>query len=486
MHNLTQDTIDHLRSISEGLSKATWTQPAIGTDGLQYHNLEPVVKHLYPVLTPVRNWLPRNANGMGTAVRWKAITGINTNNAHPSVTEGKRGQAIEHTYNDYLAAYKGIGLEDYVTFEAGYSSKGLIDADATARVALLKSLMMQEEIMLIGGNVTDITTPGAPTGTLVTGGSMATSATYCSVVALTLDGFKRTTLAAGCPGQFTKTNIDGSTDTIDGGNSASGNIGTATPTGGTLSIRWSVTDVPKAVGYVWYTGTTNNKNALYITAITSQNYFLQTTAVPSTGQLANDTKVGTDFSGNAYAFDGLIPQIAAGGYIKSADVNAEFVVDASGSVDALDAVCQYMWNTYKIAPDVMLLNANTSVDISKKVLGTAGNHPNISINVTPDAKLISVGQMVGTYRNKWAGGKDISFMAVPDMNDGQILMLTNSIPYDGARIPSTWEVEQRQPYYSITWPLQTRRREYGVYCDEVLKGYAPFSCAFIKNYKLAV
>jgi hypothetical protein len=39
----------------------------------------------------------------------------------------------------------------------------------------------------------------------------------------------------------------------------------------------------------------------------------------------------------------------------------------------------------------------------------------------------------------------------------------------------------RRDYYRIDWPLRTRKREYGIYAEEVLAVYAPFALGLITN-----
>jgi hypothetical protein len=49
---------------------------------------------MIPVITPLRNLIPRVKGNGGTATNWKAITGINTTNVGLGVSEGNRGGAI--------------------------------------------------------------------------------------------------------------------------------------------------------------------------------------------------------------------------------------------------------------------------------------------------------------------------------------------------------------------------------------------------------
>ena len=45
----------------------------------------------------------------------------------------------------------------------------------------------------------------------------------------------------------------------------------------------------------------------------------------------------------------------------------------------------------------------------------------------------------------------------------------------------TMRILCRRDYYQIDWPKRSRRDEYGVYADEVLQHYAPFSMGVISN-----
>lgn len=101
----------------------SFTQPGSATTGLQAYNLEAPSKKLFPVLTPLRNSIARVSGGFGTQANWKAITNINVGNTRAGVSEGKRGGVITHSQSDYLAAFRGFGLENSVTFEANYSHK---------------------------------------------------------------------------------------------------------------------------------------------------------------------------------------------------------------------------------------------------------------------------------------------------------------------------------------------------------------------------
>jgi hypothetical protein len=56
------------------------------------------------------------------------------------------------TTADYTAAYKGIGIESNVDFEAGYAAQGFDDVRAIAAQTGLEALMLGEELIILGGN----------------------------------------------------------------------------------------------------------------------------------------------------------------------------------------------------------------------------------------------------------------------------------------------------------------------------------------------
>src|SRR5207248_366356 len=75
------------------------------------------------------------------------------------------------------------------------------------------------------------------------------------------------------------------------------------------------------------------------------------------------------------------------------------------------------------------------------------------------------------------GGEMIDVIAHPDLAPGTIFAPCMKLPewYQSNEVPNTAEVITRRDYYRIDWPLRTRRREYGIYAEEVLAVYAPFA-----------
>jgi hypothetical protein len=159
-----------------GLEKATFSQPGSATSGLNFYDLEIGAKFLYPVLTPLRNMIPRVSGKAGIQANWRAVTAINTTGMRIGVSGGNRGGVMAVQTTDYTAAHKGIGIESNVDFEASYAGQSFDDVRAIAAKVGLEATMIGEEIMILGGNGSAVAlgTTGTPTLAASTSGGSLT------------------------------------------------------------------------------------------------------------------------------------------------------------------------------------------------------------------------------------------------------------------------------------------------------------------------
>jgi hypothetical protein len=253
--NTTQDTLAAFKAaqkspiadplMAEILAKSTFSESTSPTTGLTFYDLEQGAKLLYPVLTPLRNDIPRATGKGGIQANWKAITGINTSSVRAGISPGNRGGVIAVTTQDYNAVYKGIGLEANVDFEAVYAGQGFDDLRALAAQTLLESLMLQEEQIILGGNgsLALATTPTPALTASSSGGSLGTETLSVIAVALTLDGYLNASIAGGIPGTVSRTNADGSSDSFGGGSAQKSANATVSVTGSTGSVAATVSAV---------------------------------------------------------------------------------------------------------------------------------------------------------------------------------------------------------------------------------------------------
>ncbi|SHG91395.1 hypothetical protein [Bradyrhizobium erythrophlei] len=474
--------------VPDFLSKSTFQQAGSATSGLTYYDLELGAKFVYPVLTPLRNEIPRVTGKGGIQAAWRAVTGVNTGGMRIGVSSGNRGGVQAVSTQDYSAAYRGLGLETNVDFEAEYAGRGFDDIRAIAAKVGLEATMIGEEGVLLGGN-TSLQLGITPTPTVTasaTGGALA-AATYSVIcVALAFDAVLYGSIAGGIQASITRTNADGSSDTFGGGSAQKSANATGTVATGTAgSLTATVTPVTGACGYAWFWGAAGSE---VLGAITTINSVAIVAAATGT-QTAASLPAG-DFSTNSLVFDGIITQILKNGSnayfaIQSsgtAGVGTPLTADGSGGIVEIDMALKDRWDNYRLSPDTIWVNSQEALNISKKIL--QGNS-NAAQRFVFDSRQDSLGGgiMVRSYLNRFSmgGAKSLDIRIHPNMPPGTIVMTSRSLPYPVSGIANVLQVRARQDYYQIEWPLRTRKYESGVYCDEVLQCYFPPAFAVITN-----
>lgn len=502
MGNKTQETLDLLKTaqkaaLPDEIAKA-FTQSGSPTTGLTAYDLQAPALTLYPVLTPLRNKIPRVSGKGGIQANWRAVTGINVNNLATGVSEGQRGGVIATSTAEYLAAYRGLGLEDYVTFEAEYAAEGFDDVKARAVEGLLRSLMIGEEGVILGGN-TSLNLGTTPTPTLAaasSGGSLANGTLSVICVALSFDAFwalggwnngqMGSTLniaTAQVPAQISRTNADGTNATYGGGSARKSSAATVSVTGPNGKVDASVAAVAGAVAYAWFWGAAGSEKLGAVTTINS----VAITADAAGAQTAASLPAA-DNSTNTLVFDGILSQIAkpgSGSYVKalptgSPGVGSTLTSDGAGGIVEIDEAFFAFWNLYRLSPDVIYVNAQQLIDMNTKIIKNGGA-PLIRFNVDGNnPSMINAGTVIGSYLNKITN-KQVKIEVHPNMVPGTILFWSDGIPYKLSGIQNLTQIRARRDYYQLEWPLRTRKYEYGVYADEVLQNYFPPAFGVITN-----
>ncbi len=493
MTRVTADSIELVRATladpNSMLKAAGWSQPTgAATLGIQGYDLEVPAKSLFPVITPLRNKIARRTAGGGAQANWKAFTGINVQNLDAGVSDGNRGGIVTSSTADYFAAFRQVGLEDFVTWGAQLSAGDFIDLRARAQTNLLWALMIAEEKLDLGGNTSlQLGQPGAPSlAALTTGGALGATATISVIVApLSLQGYFSATVAGGVRGQVTRTNADNSTDTYGGGTGRpSANATVVTSAGNTNSVTAAVAPIAGAFGYAWFWGPAG---AEVLGAITTLNSTVITANAAGT-QLASS--LTADYSTNGLVYDGLLTQIAkpgSGSYVAiqptgSAGAGTPLTADGVGGVVEIDAALQSFWDNYRLSPDCIWVNSQEQRNITKKVLDSGSNGAQ-RFMIQVDQGEVKGGDLVVAYLNKFSmdGAKPLPVKLHPNLPPGTLMFQSDTLPYPLAGIDGVLVKRLRQDYWAQEWPMQSRKYEYGTYFDGVLQCYAPFALGMITN-----
>jgi hypothetical protein len=207
------------RNVGPEMLAKGFVQPTSAISGLAQYDLEQGARLLYPITTIFRNIIPRQTGGTGIQANWRSVTAVNPSRIAIGLSEGHRGGAMSQTVTDNLAKFYTNGLDNFVTEQAYLAGLTFEDLMALATTTNLQATMEAEELVDIGGNNSILLgTAAQPAGSGVTsGGSLADGTTYSViVVALTYDGMVRSTVAGGVALPYTRANMDGTTDAIQG------------------------------------------------------------------------------------------------------------------------------------------------------------------------------------------------------------------------------------------------------------------------------
>jgi hypothetical protein len=486
------------------LAKADTIQQATN---LLWYDLKPVVQMLYPYreLIPRISRLPRVSADGGNAFHWKRIVGINVNGASSGVSEGNRGARIAISEQDLTAAFKTLGFESSVTFEARLGARNLSpEALGISVQAALRSLMIDEEKILINGNAT-VPLGTTPTPTLVAGtvtgltGSFSGGTVYVIAVALTGMGYlgytpyNSTTNLGGVVGQVTKVNADGSSDTYGGG-SAQPSAEASVSTSSTQCVTATCTVVPGAFAYAWFVGSSSGGE--YLAGLTPSNQAIFTKYPANTNQPIGNLKVGASYADNSVdqlVPDGVLAQVFAavtgpapgtvmatnpllpagvsyspGGSIiyTMAAGNTGLTMQGSNFLE-IDAILRAAYDQYKIGYDRILISATDVLNTFGAMLGQAStaNGFRLWFDADQETGRIVAGRRVTSYLNKFFNNT-LDVEVHPYVPPGCILFWSDRTPYELSGVANLLEARVRQDYYQIQWPWRTRRYEYGVYVDE--------------------
>ncbi len=472
----------------EGEIAKAFTQSGSATSGITAYDLEGPAKKLYTVPAILRNILPRVTGGMGIQPNWRSVTGINTGNVFGGIGEAQRGAVLAQSTADNLAAFRQLGIENSVTFEADLAAKGFDDVKALAVQQALESLMINEEKAILWGNTSNaLGTTATPSLTAsASGGSLATGTLSVICVALTPQGKAMSSVAGGVVRTSTFTSADGSSIVQDGGAAQKSAAATVAVTGPTGSVAATVTANSGACAYAWFWGAASSET---LGAITVLNSVVISAAATGT-QLASALSAA-DKSTNGLIFDGMLSMAAKSannGYVKVmatgvAGTGTALTADGAGGIVEIDEALKAFYDTYKLSPTHLFVSSQEMINIKKKIMQGASNSL-VRFNVETNQGMLTGGAGLVSYLNPFGSATGVSELKIvlhPFMPEGTMMFFCDRLPYPLSNVSSVARMLLRRDYYQLEWPLRTRKYEYGVYMDGVLQHYAPFSLGIITN-----
>jgi hypothetical protein len=423
------------------------------SSGMQAYNLEAGAKFLFPVMSPLRNLLPR-VGGKGRQVEYKAITGINTGNDQGWVAEGVSGNIVSTSFTDIYSIYKTISQADKVTFEQQWAGASFIDSKATAVANLLRSVMITEEKDILFGQNTVAASnqqaPGAvgacPIPTLAasgTGSSLAAGTVHVKIVAHT--GVGRSLPSA----DTTQVVTAGQNVVITFPKVAGQPILGFSAYVSTDGANYFKVAVANLVANSVLGGTVNN------VTMTSNGAPVTVVSAPTTGE----QPPASDGSANVNAYNGLLAQIFGGAGATISNVNGTLA--KSNGKNGLDDHLLNMWNSSFADPDLILVNGVEGTKITNMTLGAGGTPYFVMVDQQNGA---TGSYRVARYTNP-VTGTEIPIKAHPYLPQGTLLTLSTKLPswYVPSDIPAPMAIDACQDYTEIdyspvfgtrAWPVE--------------------------------
>ena len=171
------------------------------------------------------------------------------------------------------------------------------------------------------------------------------------------------------------------------------------------------------------------------------------------------------------------------------DDGVEFVGTAfadevgNGGIVEIENALQAFWDTYRISPTEIIVGSQERKNISAKIVeGQANNTQRFVFSVEQDK--ISGGVIVKNYYNRFGitdEAQSIPIRLHPNMPNGTIMFNTEILPYPLSGVTNVTQIRCRRDYHQVDWVERSRKYEMGIYADEVLQIYAPFSLGVITN-----
>ena len=535
---------DFVKSNSAKLAKSSSSTGITTGLGLNFIDLRAPAYMLDPIFTHIRNTTPRwdkvNA-GYGVQPTWKAVTAIDGGNQFPGVSEGNTNSNGQFTSLNFSAPYVTFGTDDFVTYESISAAEGYEDTLGDAKMWQLLRFIRQEERTLLGGagstasnGALQIGVTTTPVGVLsaLNNASFVTGVlpvgSYAAAYAVALNYRAVTnpnnTVALGITTQYLRTNADGSTDVINGGNgqvSAAASNVVGPTVNATKTVTFSCTPQAGAWGYAWFvqinTSTTFSPAAPSaklsgITTGSSFNYYGQTQGTQTAAYTGTGGYHGFDYdlSTNALDMDGLLTITANVNYTTGLPV-ATFNVNSFGtalpggwdnhgagltngglvgSIKEIDAILFQIQQAALTGPTKIYLSTDQVPAFRNAFMvgatgSTAINYFFPDGGPKGDGSGIEVNGRIAKYHNIYGlpGGEFIDVIQHPYLPAGTIFFDVDKLQetYSNSRLGETRGVFVRRDTYGIEFAQTSRKYPFGVFSEEVLACKTPNILAYLKG-----
>jgi len=421
-----------------------------GNVGFTPFDLQDSIEFLVPVMTPLRNSIPRR-KAQGQAVQIRQITGYsnsrtggvpNLNTFFNSATNTStyngitlnRPNTISYSADALVVPFVENGISDSVEYQAQFAAQGFTDLRQLSNTAAIYSHMLGEENNIL--NSTSAVLPIAGLSPTVVKGGTATGlpvGTYSTIVTVS-SSFGESQGVAGS-NVTTTTSAD------------SVNVTLAVVPVGAVGVNVYLTDTTSSAHYVGRTTSTG--------AASSPIIWASVAALPSTSA-DNGSSPAYQFGGTALGtagYTGMISSLLGNGATAG---TAGYKKAINGPLNAgtpfgeINTMLVEMWETNRAQPGTLYTSGRIQAALLAEIQQQGSATSYRANYMTGDDGIIVGGAVTGITSP--VGGPALNIVAHPFIPEGVVIAHSTTLPSPVSGVPGTATIDNVVDLTTISWP----------------------------------
>ena len=418
-----------------------------GNVGFTPFDLQDSIEFLVPVMTPLRNSIPRR-KAQGQAVQIRQITGYsnsrtggvpNLNTFFNSATNTStyngitlnRPNTISYSADALVVPFVENGISDSVEYQAQFAAQGFTDLRQLSNTAAIYSHMLGEENNIL--NSTSAVLPVAGVTATTANGGTATglpAGTYTPLVTIS-SAFGESEA------------LTGESTTVAAGESVTVTLNSV-PVG---AVALNVYVTVSGIHYVGRTTSTASGSFPVLFAVTP--------TLPSTSA-DNGSSPAYQFGGTALGttgYTGMISTLlgngstpAAAGYVKA--VNGP--LGTAAPFGEINTMLVEMWETNRAQPGTLYTSGRIQAALLAEIQQQGSATSYRANYMTGDDGIIVGGAVTGITSP--VGGPALNIVAHPFIPEGVVIAHSTTLPSPVSGVPGTATIDNVVDLTTIEWP----------------------------------
>jgi hypothetical protein len=418
-----------------------------GNVGFTPFDLQDSIEFLVPVMTPLRNSIPRR-KAQGQAVQIRQITGYsnsrtggvpNLNTFFNSATNTStyngitlnRPNTISYSADALVVPFVENGISDSVEYQAQFAAQGFTDLRQLSNTAAIYSHMLGEENNIL--NSTSAVLPVASVTATTANGGTATglpAGTYTPLVTISSSFGESKALT-------------GQSTTVAAGESVTVALNSV-PVG---AVALNVYVTVSGIHYVGRTTSTASGSFPVLFAVTP--------TLPSTSA-DNGSSPAYQFGGTSLGttgYTGMISTLlgngstpAAAGYVKA--VNGP--LGTAAPFGEINTMLVEMWETNRAQPGTLYTSGRIQAALLAEIQQQGSATSYRANYMTGDDGIIVGGAVTGITSP--VGGPALNIVAHPFIPEGVVIAHSTTLPSPVSGVPGTATIDNVVDLTTISWP----------------------------------